>query len=130
MTGPREAAPNPRVLVVDDEEDLREVLRLCLEGEGYEVQVASTGGEALELLARGAYDVLLTDIRMPGVDGFELVKVLCGSGHPPPAIFFMTGYRDIELPEGLGAGVHGILRKPFTMDELLQALANGGDRHG
>ena len=73
-----------KILVVDDEESIRDVLHRILKGEGYDVRTASTGEEALARLAEGPADLVLSDIRMPGMDGMALLSRLAEKGDDLP----------------------------------------------
>lgn len=122
---PPEAAPDRRVLVVDDEQVVRDVVTHVLELNGYEVDAAKDSTEALARLAEGTYDVLLTDLRMPGeLDGIGLHRRLAQT-HPELAskVVFMTGdileqdaFRSIEQ---LGLPY---VRKPFDIRELARVV--------
>ena len=81
----------PAVLVVDDNETVRQLARRALEGEGYQVWEAGDGLQALGWLTRGVVDLVVTDIRMPAMDGWELAAHLTSMTHPPD-ILFMSGY--------------------------------------
>ena len=111
-----------RVLVVDDEESLRDVLRQLLEPEGYEVETAGDGQQALELLRHATYDCVLVDLRMPVMDGLMFYQAV---KHRNPKVaqrvIFCTG----ELLEGhlrwfLEGTGNRILLKPFRASHLLE----------
>jgi CheY-like chemotaxis protein len=112
-----------KVLVVDDNEALRENLAECLEGEGFEVAEAPNGDVALEQLAAAelAPDVVLMDLAMPGLDGRGLAQAI--RAHPKLAglrLVLITGHADAELSPELPVDV--VLHKPFGMRELLAAM--------
>jgi two-component system KDP operon response regulator KdpE len=107
-----------RVLVVDDEAGLRRALAANLRARGYEVDLATTGEEALALAARGHPDVVILDLGLPGIDGVEVVRGLRGwSGVP----ILILSARDSEPAKvaALDAGADDYVTKPFGMDELL-----------
>ncbi|HEX9829588.1 MAG TPA: response regulator, partial [Bacteroidota bacterium] len=82
-----------RILVVDDEEALRTVLSSELEDEGYVVQMAGDGDEAIKILEKNAFDLILLDIKMPTVDGFEVLKFIKQT-HPLSKVIMLTGFAD------------------------------------
>ena len=95
-----------RVLVVDDEENLRLVLRTYLKREGYEVEVAATGEEALALVERFGPDVILTDVRMPRMGGLDLLATLKAKGIEATVIV-MSAYGNVDLAiEAMKAGAY------------------------
>ena len=106
----------PLVLVVDDEPDVRTVLSHVLADEGYEVQVAADGQEALEITARESPDVIVTDVRMPRVDGIELVRRLRAGGQNQPIVIVSAHYAAVDLP-----GVR-FVPKPFDLDHIVEAV--------
>ena len=108
----------PVILVVDDEDLVREMTRRSLEGAGYHVLEASDGARALGILMQGGVDVVVTDIRMPGMDGWELAGRLAAmSPHPP--ILFISGY-DAHLGS---TGFPGpVLAKPFRSEQLVESV--------
>jgi CheY-like chemotaxis protein len=111
-----------RVLVVDDNEALRENLAECLAGEGYEVAAAPDGSAALDLLsAHPVPDVVLMDLAMPGLDGRELAQAIRASPRLSGLrLVLITGHGDVELAPQLPVDV--VLRKPFGIRELLEAM--------
>jgi CheY-like chemotaxis protein len=114
----------PTVLVVDDDDRIAQMLALVLEGEGYRVQIAADGAEALACLAGHAFDAVLTDIRMPRMDGLTLYREL-GTRHPAllGRVIFITGDEmNPETRRFLAAVPAPTLHKPFDMDDLLRVL--------
>ena len=113
-----------KVLVVDDDADWREFLRLCLEDLGYEAIEAANGQEALDSLARQRYGVMLLDLNMPGMDGREVLKKMPRNG-TPPRVVFITGAAAHEVGGALRTGPHYYLPKGASRDQLsllLQSL--------
>ncbi|MEX0592253.1 MAG: response regulator [Nitriliruptoraceae bacterium] len=110
-----------RILVADDDADIRLLLTTCLELEGFEVIQASDGDEVIEYARRGDTDVLVLDILMPGLSGLEVLERLRADGqteHLPVLILTaLTGTGD--LVTGLGAGADDYIRKPFVPSELV-----------
>ncbi|MDA8105760.1 MAG: response regulator, partial [Nitrospiraceae bacterium] len=108
-----------RVLVVDDEEPLRRLLKKELERKGFSVEVASDGGEALTILKDNVLDVLLLDIVMPGIDGIELMSRL-KADPASPVIVVLTGRATVETAvEAMKNGAYDYLSKPYKLDELV-----------
>jgi two-component system response regulator AtoC len=117
-----------RVLVVDDEENLRLVLRTYLKREGYEVEVASTGDEALALVEGFGPDVILTDVRMPRMGGLDLLATLKAKGIDATVIV-MSAYGNVDLAlEAMKAGAYDYLQKPFKTEEVLLVLRKAEER--
>ncbi|HEX2139310.1 MAG TPA: MASE1 domain-containing protein [Woeseiaceae bacterium] len=112
-----------RVLVVDDEVDARELLRRLLVEQGCHVSIAGSAQEALALLAADSCDVLLTDIGMPGTDGYELLRSVRATDNAPKAIAVTAFARREDRDRALAAGFDGHLAKPVNPVRLLQMLA-------
>jgi two-component system, OmpR family, response regulator MprA len=112
-----------KVLVVDDERAVRDSLRRALELEGYEVELAVDGGDALHRLeANGQPDAVILDVLMPGVDGLEVCRRIRGKGNPVP-VLMLTARAEVEnRVSGLDAGADDYLPKPFALEELLARL--------
>jgi two-component system, OmpR family, response regulator MprA len=112
-----------KVLVVDDERAVRDSLRRALELEGYDVELAADGAEALyRLEANGQPDALILDVLMPGVDGLEVSRRLRSKGNTVP-ILMLTARAEVESRvAGLDAGADDYLAKPFALEELLARL--------
>lgn len=112
-----------RVLLVEDEPVLRELAAEALADAGYDVTEASDGSSALEILQSAApIDLLLSDIRLPGADGYELATTGCAL-RPELKVILMTGYAPTPLPTQLHGVVHKILHKPFEIDSLPEVIA-------
>ena len=111
-----------RVLVVDDEPAVRTALERALVLEGYEVDLAVDGGEALHKVAAEAPDALLLDVLMPGVDGLEVARRLRADGDRTPILMLTARVGVGDRVEGLDAGADDYLVKPFALEELLARL--------
>ncbi|AKJ02455.1 response regulator [Archangium gephyra] len=112
------------MLVVDDDADWREFLKLCLEDLGYEAIEAANGQEALDSLARQRYGVMLLDLNMPGMNGFEVLERMPRTG-TPPRVVFLTAAAAQEVGGALRTGPHYYLPKGASRDQLsllLQSL--------
>jgi len=109
-----------RLLVVEDEDHLAAGLKLNLELEGYEVDVAGTAREASERLVQPeGYDALVLDVMLPDLDGFELCQRLRKAGHFVPVIMLTARSSAEDRVRGLEAGADDYMVKPFSLDELL-----------
>jgi DNA-binding NarL/FixJ family response regulator len=115
-----------RLLVVDDEPNLLRAVAACLKTEDYEVNTARSGHEALMQLAESVPDLIISDIRMPGMDGYKLARQLRGSPRTAlvPIIFLTAKDETTDRIEGFRAGIDAYLTKPFEPDELI-AVVNG-----
>src|SRR5438132_963876 len=112
-----------RVLVVDDEQSRRKVLAATLQREGYEVQVASDGEEALGALDRDGADVVVTDLVMPKMDGLSLLRKVVSS-HPDVPVIVVTAHGKIDSAvEAMKAGAFDFVTKPFEHAELKAIIA-------
>jgi two-component system, NtrC family, response regulator GlrR len=112
----------PSVLLVDDDESLLRLMTIRLQGEGYQVQSAEGGKEALRLLNTTNFDVVLSDLRMPGIDGLSLFEDIMSNGKDVPVIL-MTAHGTIQdAVEATQRGVFGFLTKPIDHDELRALL--------
>ena len=119
---------NDDILLVDDEEGLRRVLGLSLEDRGYKVHVAADGREALAIFDRLHPSIVLTDIKMPGMDGIDLLKAI-KQRDPDTEIIMVTGHGDIDLAiRSLKCDATDFITKPID-DEILDiALKRAGER--
>ena len=119
------AFPEARVLVVDDEKNLRHTLSDLLQRVGYDTETAASGQEALQLLSKHLYDVVLLDLKMPEMDGTEVLKRTHPDGDGPIFII-MTAYGTLESAIlGIRCGAHDYLLKPSSLDTVLNAIEAG-----
>ncbi len=117
-----------RVLVVDDEENLRVVLRTLLRRHGYEVETAQGGEEALALMDRFGPDFLITDVKMPKMGGLDLLATLKAKGDQTTVIV-MSAYGNLDLAiDAIKAGAYDYVHKPFKPDEIVLALRKAEER--
>jgi CheY-like chemotaxis protein len=112
------------VLVVDDEPDLRDIFSAWLEHQGCLVFTAANGAEALQVLEAEKIDALVSDIRMPVMDGVALVRKVYERKLLIPSIIFVSGYGDVGPREMYGLGVEALLEKPLKRQDLLSVLEN------
>lgn len=119
-----------RLLVVDDEPRLLRAVAADLRGEGYEVAAAQSGAEALSAIARRLPDLIVSDIRMPGMDGYALARQLRRNQSTAliPIVFLTAKDTTSDRIQGFRAGVDAYLSKPFDPDELLAIIASILDR--
>lgn len=113
-----------RILVVDDDEHIRKSLAQYLEMEEFDVDVASSGPEALSQAGRQTPDLILLDIMMPGMDGFEVVEKLRQEAptRQVPIILLTARGQDTDVIKGYQLGVSSYLTKPFNLDELVDTI--------
>ena len=117
--------PAHPILVVDDDPGQRSLLRSFLTGQGFPVTTASSGQEALELLAAAQPGMLISDVRMPGMTGLELLGFVA-ERHPDLPVLLVTAYADIRDAVGaIRGGAVDYLEKPIDLDQLLQAVRRG-----
>ena len=115
-----------RLLVVDDEVNLLRAVAAMLRAEGYEVTTARSGRDALMHVARSVPDLVVSDIRMPGMDGYQLARALRDSPRTSlvPIVFLTAKGETEDRVEGFRTGVDAYLTKPFEPDELLAVIRN------
>ena len=133
VTHSAEGIRQGRILVVDDEAQVRKPISLMLAKDGYEVVEAADGEEAIEALRSGdnplMVDTVLCDIRMPKINGKEAIAYFRNQ-FPGVPIVVMTGYPDVELAVSLmRQGVRDYLIKPVTKEELLSVIRKSVDQH-
>jgi DNA-binding response OmpR family regulator len=130
MNGERANGGSPRILVVDDEADVRQVLRTALEGRGYRVDEAASGEEALSQLASRRYDLLLLDLRMAGMNGVGMMERVHLS-RPDLPIIILTGYATLESAiAAVRCGAADYLLKPVSVHEIVRAVRRALQRTG
>lgn len=110
------------VIIVDDDERLLEIFKTALSLEGYQCETASSAESALELINKTSFDIMLTDIRIPGIEGFELThkakKII-----PDMAVIIMTAYaEEFSYDNAIEAGASDFIKKPFTLNELMARI--------
>jgi two-component system copper resistance phosphate regulon response regulator CusR len=116
--------PGPtRILIVDDEPDTVGLIEITLKPAGYLLDRAFSGSEALNKIKEEAYDLILLDVMMPEINGFDVVRMLHEANKPIPPIIFLTArstHEDIQTGDILGASAY--LVKPATRGQLLDAI--------
>lgn len=112
----------PKILVLDDEEIVRVSCQKCLTPEGYDVDVAANGVEGLAMTENNRYDVILTDLKMPDMDGMEFLARV-KERHPDTKVIMITGYSTVEhAVKAMRMGAYNYIEKPFTPDALIDAV--------
>ena len=117
-----------KVLIVDDERAIRNSLGEILSDEGYEVESAEDGASALALVAKGKYDVIFCDIKMPGMDGIEVLDKLVADGCDA-AIVMISGHGDIDTAvESIKKGAFDFIQKPLDLNRILITIKNATEK--
>jgi DNA-binding response OmpR family regulator len=112
----------PQILIVEDDEAMREFLCQAISRSGYYVEAVQDGTEALRRIEESSFDLLLTDIRMPGLDGLELVR-LVRRRYPALGVLLVTAYMQDALgATDLGNAGVDVLSKPFNLSELIDRV--------
>ena len=115
-------ADKSRILVVDDEDPLRTILSSELVSVGYEVSSASDGEEAISMVQNKKFDLVLLDIKMPKVDGFEVLKFI-KKGFPGIKVIMLTGFADLKNAiEAKKNGAEDFVSKPYDLVDLLTTI--------
>jgi len=119
-------ADKKKILIIDDEPDIIEFCQMALEANGYEVLSALSGESGLEIIASTPPDLILLDIMMPGMDGFEVCKRLKGSDDTKDIPVFMVSAKalELDLQRGHEVGCDDYVVKPFEMKALLEKICS------
>jgi DNA-binding NtrC family response regulator len=121
--------PAARILIVEDEVNIRSALQTILEKLGHQVRSAATGEDALTLLREGGYDLAITDLKMPGMDGVELLRRI-KEAWPRTEVVVMTAYGSVETAvEAMRLGAYDYLTKPLDRDRLPVVIEKALERH-
>ena len=111
-----------KILVVDDEEDLRTVVTDQLQEQGYDVSSAADGGIAMEMLRSEYFDLVLLDLKMPNIDGYEVLHYV-KQKHPLTKVIILTGFADLKNAlDAMGSGADHFVGKPYALSDLLFAI--------
>jgi two-component system response regulator AtoC len=122
--------PEQRVLVIDDEENMRHMLEMMLGKAGYRVESAADGVEGLEILEASDFDFVLCDIKMPRMDGMTFLRD-AAKNHPEKTYIMMSAYGTIDVAvEAMKEGAYDYISKPFKTDEVLLTLKKAEEREG
>jgi len=118
MADPKTSDAGARLLVVDDEESITALLETALRFMGHDVVVAATGAEALDAVMRHELDLIVLDVNLPDLDGFEVCRRIRRDGHDLPVIFLTARDADDDVRAGFTGGGDDYLKKPFSLEEL------------
>jgi len=122
MTDIFEKLRHRRLLLIDDDEWVRDSLRLFFESEGCHIVTLETAEEGLDLIENQAFDIIIADYRLPGMNGFEFIRSLARTQNNP-LIILITAYGSEEIYEqAKSIGVHACIPKPFTSDSIEASL--------
>jgi two-component system nitrogen regulation response regulator NtrX len=117
------------ILVIDDEKSIRNTLQEVLEYENHKVDLATNGAEGLELFGNGIYDIVLCDIKMPGMDGIEVLEKMHEGAHDVP-IIMISGHGNIDTAvEAIKKGAYDFIEKPLDLNRLLVTMRNATERN-
>jgi len=117
-----------RILVIDDERSIRNTLKDILEYEKYEVDVAEDGSQGLDLISKGEYDIVLCDIKMPGMDGIEVLEKIQPLSPDMPVVM-ISGHGNIDTAvESIKKGAYDFIEKPLDLNRLLITIRNATDK--
>ena len=112
-----------KILVVDDEDGMRRLLSRVLTREGYETSAVGSGAEALRLVGSERFDLVVTDIKMPEMDGYEVSQAIRNTLESPknrmPIIALTAGVMETDLKKCLDAGMNGYISKPYKATDLV-----------
>jgi len=119
----------PRLLVVEDDNDIGNLLKLCFTDRGMDVTVTVMGREGLALFSTQLFDLVMLDVNLPDIDGFEVMRAIKASGDRNVPVYFLTQKDErADKLEGLGLGADDYITKPFDIEEL-KLRVNTGLRH-
>lgn len=117
-----------QVLIVDDDDSLRKVLTDIVAAAGHRVHSSSDGGEAVKLIRRQPFDLVITDLMMPGADGIEVLRA-ARRNQPEALVIIITGHASLQTAiEAVREGAYDYIRKPFKLEEIELASKNAGER--
>jgi excisionase family DNA binding protein len=123
LSGHRKAGERPRILVVDDEQAVRDLVSRYLATADYEVEAVEDGPTAIERLQTNPYDLLITDLKMPGMDGLSVIRETRRQFADLPIIIITAYSTEASAIEAINLGVSGYLTKPFRMERVLAVAA-------
>ena len=117
----------PSILVVDDESGILDTLRILLRNEGFEVATAQGGRAGLEQIRTGTHDIILSDVRMPGVGGLDILAA-AKEQDPMTPVILMTAQADLRSAiDALNLGAYYYIQKPFSNDDLVAIVRRASE---
>jgi DNA-binding NtrC family response regulator len=117
----------PKILVVDDDENVRETVGSVLTEEGYSIETASSGAEAIEKAGSNSLAVMVTDLKLPDTDGVKLYQTI-KKKHPDTLAIIITGHASLQSAiRAIKAGAYDYLEKPFRMEDILLTVKRALD---
>lgn len=121
----------PRILIAEDEKDIRELIAFTLRFAGFDVLLATNGVEAVEVAEAERPDLVILDVRMPRMSGYEVCRRLKENPQTAslPVVFLSAKGQDSEIQQGLESGAEEYILKPFAPDELIQQVRDILNRH-
>ena len=118
----------PKILLVDDEEELTSTMAERLSLRGFRVETTTSGADALRRVGETRFDIVLLDVKMPGMDGLELMTAIRREHADLPAILF-TGYSSVaDAERGMREGAFDYVMKPFDIDDLIEKIGCAIDK--
>jgi len=112
-----------KTLLIDDDELIRDSLSMAFHNKGCAMRVAETAEEGLKALQEETFDIIISDFRLPGIDGLKFLK-MAGMTHPQAVKFLITAYKDDHIfSEAHRVGVHEFIEKPFAVRAFIELLA-------
>jgi DNA-binding NtrC family response regulator len=131
---PFETLKKKKTLLVDDDELIRDSLSIAFKNKGCLLQTAETAEEGLQALNKEAFDIIISDFKLPGIDGIEFLKLATAS-HPNTVKILITAYGEKDTVSGaLGAGAQDFIEKPFSILTLIKSLnrliQSGNEKRG
>lgn len=117
-----------KILVIDDQKSIRNTLKDILEYESHEVTLAENGEEGIDLFEKDKFDIVLCDIKMPNMDGMEVLNIIVGKNHEIPVVM-ISGHGNIDTAvEAIKIGAYDFIEKPLDLNRLLVTIRNAQER--
>jgi DNA-binding NtrC family response regulator len=118
-----------KILLVDDDEWIRDSLSQFFEAEGCHLLALETAEEGVDALKSDSYDIIISDYRLPSMDGLEFFKLI-GESHPDAIMILVTAYGNIDIAcEAIKIGIHDLIQKPFTTETIEKSLSRLIEKH-
>lgn len=114
---------NSKILVIDDEENMRKNLGQILGSKGYSVALAPSGAEGLKMFEKEPFDLVVTDVTMPELDGMAVLKKIKQANNKMPVIFITASDMNDVLKEAIQFGLDGFIEKPFNIESVFETVS-------